>query len=328
MNATSKTAVGLLLALASMSMAFGQNAAKPISLVVPFSAGGFVDVVGREVALALSETMKQTVIVENAPGAGGIIAARKVLDATADGNTVILASPSQLILAGIVNKDVKFKSEDFRAVHMLGHSPYAIMVRADLPVRDTSELAELARSAAKKGAPLSYASVGFGTVNHVLAEDLSRRLEAPLVHIPYKGGADVMRDLVGGRVDIFINMYTAQQISLAEEGRFRFLSALSPVRQPLLPKVPAVDEAGPLKGFYAEVWSGLFVRRDVDDAVLANLNKSMAKVMAESKVSMALQENAGMRPARPNPSPAAVAREYAEGVQQMRELAKVAGIVN
>jgi len=308
--------------------AYGQIANKTITLIVPFQAGGHVDGIGREIAPALGDALNQTVVVENIPGAGGTIAAQRLLDAAADGNTLMLASPSQLVLAGIVNRSVKYQSEDFKPIHMVGTSPHAIMLRSGLPVNDIDDLVQLAADAARKGEPLNYASVGVGTLSHLLGEELARRIGSPLVHVPYKGGAEAMRDLAGERIDILINVYTAQQIGLAADGRFKFLVALSSARQPLLPDVPSADEAaGPLQGFYADVWSGVFARKDVPDSVISSLNLAMSKALAQARIRKALLDHSAMNVAQPQPSPAEVAKEYAAGVEQFRNLAKAAGLV-
>ncbi|MEJ5988621.1 tripartite tricarboxylate transporter substrate binding protein [Ramlibacter sp. PS3R-8] len=318
-------ALGLMVIAGAVLPAHAQSPAKPITLMIPFTAGGATDVIGRTLAQSLSETLKQTVIAENVPGAGGTIAGRRLLESPPDGSTLYMASPSQLVLAGLVNRELKMKAEDFRPIHMIGTLPYVIMARSDLPVRTADELAVLAREAARKGMPLTYASVGAGTLNHLLGEELARRIKAPLVHVPYKGGAEVMRDLIGARVDIFINIYTAQQIALAQEGRFKFLAALSAARQPLLPQVQTVDEGNVLKGWHTEVWSGLFVRTDTPEPVVQNLNKAMARVLSDEKVRKFLLDQAGLRAATPRTSTADVDKEYAAGVEEFRTLGRNAG---
>lgn len=315
----------LALALAS-TFAGAQSLPKATTLVVPFSAGGQIDAMARIVATSLGEALHTTVVVENVPGAGGVIAARKVLSAPADGLTLLAATPSQLVLAGLVNKDLALNSADFVPVHMVGTSPYVVFARSDLKASNADELAALARDAAKSGQPLTYASVGVGTLNHVLAEELSRRINAPLIHVPYKGGSEVMRDLAGGRVDLLLNIYTSQQIALAEQGRFKFIAALSPKRQPLLPNVPSVDEGKALKGFYSEIWTGIFVRQGTPESVVAGLNKGMVTVLSNEGVQKSLMDQTGTKAAKPLSSSHAVQDEYAKGLKQFRDLAVSSGL--
>ena len=302
------------------------QSAKPVSVLVPFNAGGQIDVMARVVAKELAETLKSNVVVENVPGAGGTIAAKKLLAAPADGTTIFHGTPSQLVLAGLVNKELILNKSDFVPIHMIGTSPYAIFARSDLKATTADDLVLLARQAAREGKPLTYASVGVGTLNHILGEELSRRMNAPLVHVPYKGGAEVMRDLAGGRVDILLNIYTSQQIAMAEDGRIKFLAALSPGRQVLLPKVPSVDEGVALKGFYSEIWTAFFVKAGTPAPVVDHLNKAMATVLAKDAVVRALLDQTGTKAAAPTTSPAVVAGQYAQGVKQFEDLARSAGL--
>ena len=285
-----------------------------------------MDVMARIISRELAETLKANVVVENVPGAAGTIAARKLLNAPADGTTIFHGTPSQLVLAGLVNKEFALRNADFVPIHMIGTSPYVIFARSELQAANADELVVLAREAARAGRPLTYASVGVGTLNHVLGEELSRRMNAPMVHVPYKGGAEVMRDLAGGRVDIFLNIYTSQQIAMADDGRFKFLAALSPARQVLLPKIPSVDEGIALKGFYSEIWTAFFVKEGTPAAVVENLNRSMAAVLSRDSVTRALLDQTGTKAAAPTTSTAAVSKQYAVGVKQFQELAASAGL--
>lgn len=303
-----------------------QSSPRTIKLVVPFAAGGQMDVMARIIADSLGKTMPANVVVENLAGAGGVIAARKVLNSPADGLTLFEGSPSQLVLAGLVNKDNAVNSADFTPVHMIGTSPYVVFARTDLPANNADELAELARESARKGTPLTYASVGVGTLNHVLGEELSRRIGAPMVHVPYKGGAEVVRDLVGGRVDLLLNIYTAQQVAMAQEGRLKFIAALSPKRQELLPQVPSIDESNSLKGFYASIWMGLFVKAGTPAPIVSQLNQAIAQVLANEEVRESLLEHTATRAAKPETSMDMVSAEYARGVKQFQDLAKSAGV--
>ncbi|PLC48482.1 ABC transporter substrate-binding protein [Pollutimonas subterranea] len=303
-----------------------QSPSRTFRLVIPFSAGGQLDVMGRIVAVSLGEALQANVVVENLPGAGGVIGARRVLKEPADGLTIFEGTPSQLVLAGMVNKENAIKSTDFVPIHMIGTSPYVIFARSGLQAKNADELATLAKESAKDGVPLSYASVGVGTLNHVLGEELSRRMGAPLLHVPYKGGADVVRDLAGGRVDLFINMYTAQHMSMAESGRFNFITALSPERQDRLPNVPSSDESSSLKGFYASLWTGLFVKAGTPAPILAELNQAMAKVLSDPVVQKTLMEQTATPAAKPAPSVDVVSAEYEKGIQEFSELGKSAGL--
>ncbi|WP_407713766.1 tripartite tricarboxylate transporter substrate binding protein [Comamonas testosteroni] len=315
-----------LISAVALPKVWADSSSRPITVVVPFAAGGQLDVMARVVSTALGEVLATSVVVENVPGAGGVIAARKVLAAPADGLTIFQGTPSQLVLAGLVNKELALNSKDFTPIHMIGTSPYVIMARSALRASSADELVLLAREAAQSGAPLTYASVGVGTLNHVMGEELSRRIGAPLIHVPYKGGSEVMRDLAGGRVDLLLNIYTSQQIALAGQGRFKFLAAMSTKRQPLLPSVPSVDEGHLLRGFYTEIWTGLFVKDATPAHIVANLNKAMTNVLASPAIQKSLLDQTGTKAAPPQTSRVEVQANYESGLQQFRLLAMAAGV--
>jgi tripartite-type tricarboxylate transporter receptor subunit TctC len=245
-------------ALTSASIAASAQAAfpnKPVSIMVPYPAGGLSDLIARLVNVPLSAKLgSQPVLVENVGGASGAIAAQKVLDAPADGYYLFQGSPNELILSALANKAVKFKPDDFTPISILGTTPLAIIARKDLKANNADELVVLARQAAREGKPLTYASVGIGSFYHLIGEDLSKKINAPMLHVPYKGGADVFRDLVGQQVDLFITPYGMPQVELNKTGRLKFIAALTPQRQPLIPDVQSVDEGVALKGYYQTIW--------------------------------------------------------------------------
>lgn len=304
------------------SMAIAQTyPTKAVSLMVPYPPGGLSDLIARMVNVPLAAKLgNQPVLVENLGGASGAIAAQKVLDAPADGYYLFQGSPNELILAGLANKAVKFKPEDFRAISITGTTPLAIVARKDLQANTADELVLLARRAAREGKPLTYASVGIGSFYHLIGEDLSKKINAPMLHVPYKGGADVVRDLVGQQVDIFITPYAKPQIEMAKAGRLKFITALTPKRQPLIPDVQSVDEGVALKGYYQTIWSGYFVKKGTPDAVAQQLNSALAQITTDTKFIDALaQQNQSID--KPQ-SLAEAAKVYAAGIKQFKDIAK------
>ncbi len=294
---------------------------KPVSIMVPYPAGGLSDLIARMVNVPLAAKLgNQPILVENLGGASGAIAAQKVLDAPADGYYVFQGSPNELILAGLANKAVKFKPEDFRAISITGTTPLAIIARKDLKANNADELVILARQAAREGKPLTYASVGVGSFYHLIGEDLSKKINAPMLHVPYKGGADVVRDLVGQQVDIFITPYAKPQIEMAKAGRLKFITALTPKRQPLIPEIQSVDEGVALKGYYQTIWSGYFVKKGTPEAIAQQLNKALGDVTTDAKFVEALaQQNQIID--KPQ-TLAEAAKTYAVGTKQFKDIAK------
>jgi tripartite-type tricarboxylate transporter receptor subunit TctC len=251
--------------------------------MVPYPAGGLSDVIARRVNVPLSKALGQPVLVDNLGGASGSIAAQKVLTAPSDGYLLFQGSPNELIFAPLAISSVKYKSEDFRQVHRVGMAPMAIIARADFPANNADELVAHAVKAAKDGKSVTYASVGIGSFYHLLGEQMSKVIGAPMLHVPYKGGADVFKDMLGGQVDLFLSPYGAPQVELAKQGKIKFIAALSPGRGPLLPQVPSTTESKLLKTFTAEIGTGYFVKRDTPEPVVQALHKAIQTVMADAE---------------------------------------------
>lgn len=277
---------GLLVSVAAHAQPYPN---KPVTMMVPYPAGGVSDVIARRINPALGKALAQPVLVENLGGAGGAIAAQKVLNAPSDGYYLFQGSPNELILAPLANAAVKFKTEDFRQVQRVALAPLAIMARADLPVSSADELAAYAVQQAKEGKPLTYASVGTGSFYHLLGEQMSKTLGVPMTHIPYKGGADVVKDLLGGQIDIFISPYAAPHVEMAKQNKIKFVTALSPQRQALIPHITTVQESkGALKGFLYEIGTGYFVKKDTPEPVVQALHKALTQVLADPEVKSGL----------------------------------------
>ena len=273
---------GLLLSVAALAQSFPS---KPVTLLVPYPAGGLSDVIARRVNTALGKALGQPVLVENLGGASGGIAAQKTLNAPSDGYILFQGSPNELIFAPLALSAVKYKPEEFRQVHRIAMAPMAIFARPGLQANTADEFAALATKAAKEGKPLSYGSVGIGSFYHLLGEQMSKMLGVPLLHVPYKGGADVNKDLLGDQLDIFMSPYGAPQVELAKQGRIKFIAALSPGRGPLMPQLPSTTESkGALKSFTAEIGTGYFVKRDTPQPVVDALHKALQTVLGDPDV--------------------------------------------
>lgn len=278
------TAAGFLFAASFLGTAFAQAfPTKPVTLMVPYPAGGLSDVIARTVNAPLGKALGQPVLVDNLGGASGSIAAQKVLNAPADGYLLFQGSPNELIFAPLAISSVKYKPEDFRQIHRVGMAPMAIMARADLPANNADELVAYAIKAAKEGKSMTYASVGIGSFYHLLGEQMSKVIGVPMLHVPYKGAADVVKDMLGGQVDIFMSPYGAPQVELAKTGKIKFIAALSPGRGPLMPQLPSTTESKLLKGFTAEIGTGYFVKRDTPEAVVQTLHKAIQTTMADTE---------------------------------------------
>ena len=309
--------VSLLLATASLAQTFP---AKPVTLMVPYPAGGVSDVIARTLNVTLAKHLGQPVIVENLGGAGGAIAAQKVLNSPADGHLIFQGGPNELILAPLSNSAVKYKSEEFRLVQMITINPMAVLARKDLPVSNGDELIAYAKKAADAGTPMTYASVGPGSMYHLLGEHMSKQTGIAMTHVPYKGGAPAQQDLMGGLVDIFMTPFGKSHGQLVDEGKLKVVGVLSSERQAMFKKAPTLNESKALKGFVFEMWSGYFVRKDTPESVVQALHKALSEVANDPAVRAALEAQAMVVP-RPQPL-TAMNKVYGDNIARYRAISK------
>ncbi|MBU3611043.1 tripartite tricarboxylate transporter substrate binding protein [Polynucleobacter wuianus] len=307
--------------LANLSTAGAQPyPAKPVSLVVPYPAGGVSDVIARIVSPSLAKKLGEAVIVENIGGASGGIAAQKVLNASADGYLVMQGSPNELILGPLANSAIKFKSEDFRLVQMIGSAQIAFLVRSDMPVKDVDSFLVYAKKSAQEGKPLSYGSVGPGSFYHLLGEQLSKETKIPMTHVPYKGAGPALQDLIGGQIDFFLAPYGKSHDELAKQGRIKILAMLNSKRLEGMKDYPAITESKGLKGFVYSIWTGYFVKKETPEPIMQTLNKALAEVLEDQAVKSGLDANSLLiaKPLSLNE----LNKVYGDGTAQFRAIAK------
>ena len=255
---------------------------KPVSLMVPYPAGGLSDIIARKITVPLAAELKQPVIIENLGGAGGAIAAQKVMNAPADGYFLFQGSPNELILAPLAMKAVKHTPGDFRLIQRMAMAPMAIVASKNFPANNPQEMVAEIVKRAKAGKPVNYASVGIGSFYHLLGEEMAKKLDAEMLHVPYNGGGPILQDLLGGQIDLFITPYGAPHVAMAKEGKTKFLAALSPQPQRLIPEVPSVDQAKELKGFHYTIGSGYYVKKGTPEPIVEALHRALTKVMFDA----------------------------------------------
>lgn len=296
---------------------------KPMNLMVPYPAGGLSDAIARIVERPLAKTLNQMVIVENLGGVGGALGAQKVLGAAADGQYLYQGSPNELILAPLALQAVKYKAEDFRFVQMIGTWPLAVLARPGLNVNTVDELVDLAKRSAASGKPLSYGSVGMGSLYHVLGAHFAQKIGAEMVHIPYKGMAPLLQDMGGNAVDVSFLVVGEQTIGLADAGRLKVLATLAPsgkVEAPFLAKYPSINDSKSIKDFSFNTWTGYFVRKDTPEAVVQHLNRALSNVMGDGEAKAGLTKIGGSIPTML--SLAEADREYAAQTARFRAIAR------
>jgi tripartite-type tricarboxylate transporter receptor subunit TctC len=224
---------------------------RPVRLVSPFAAGGNTDIIGRLLAPHLSERLGQNVIVENRPGAGSLIGSNYVAKATPDGHTLLVASGAFPSVAA-TSKTLPFDPvKDFAWVSLIVTYPFVVVVKADSPV---NSVADLIAAAKKNPGKLNYGSVGTGSVFHLAAELFNTMARTDLTHIPYKGGAEPVTELVAGRIDVIFTTLTGVYPQI-EAKRVKPIAIASSERSPQLPNVPTVAQT--LPGYDVTSFAGL-----------------------------------------------------------------------
>jgi tripartite-type tricarboxylate transporter receptor subunit TctC len=253
---------------------------RQITLIVPFAAGGSNDVVGRAIGKKLSEAWGQPVVVEDRPGAGGMIGTSAVAAAAADGYTLLLVS-STFTINPAIKKNMPFDTiKDFTPVAFIARSPLLLVASKQLPVKSARELLDLARS---KPGQITYASAGLGSINQIAAELIALSAGARFMHVPYKGGAPALNDLVGGHVDIYVSSLP-QVLQLARDGQARALAVTSAKRTALLPDVPTLAEAG-IAGVDLWSWWGIVGPAGMPANVVNALNAEIGKMLTSPELS-------------------------------------------
>jgi tripartite-type tricarboxylate transporter receptor subunit TctC len=238
----------------------------------------------------------------------------------ADGHLIFQGSPNELILAPLTNASLKYRSEDFRLVQMITINPLVMLARKDFPARNGDELMAHARKAAASGKPVTYASVGTGSFYHLLGEHMAKLTGVAMTHVPYKGGAPAVQDLLSGQVDLFMTPYGKGQVQMVAEGKLRATAVLSAQRQLLFPEIPTLDESQALKGFIFDIWAGYFVRKETPESIVQALHRALGEVATDATVRSQLEAQAMVVP-RPRPL-ADLATLYAENTSQMRAIAR------
>ena len=250
---------------------------KPITIIVPYTAGGASDVGARLFQNELSKTLDQSVVIDNVSGAGGALGVKKLLRSPADGHTLIYGSLSECVLVPLINPAAGYKTEDFAAIALMSTTPAALVVKPDFPANTIEELIVYARTNPGK---LSYGSPGIGTFQHLVAETIKNRTGTFMLHIPYRGGGNIMADVIAGQVDVGVTS-APNIIGLAAQGRIKVLGVTTAERLQVLPQVVSLRETPSLKGLDLQTWGMFLAPKGVPDAVLQKLNDALNTINAQ-----------------------------------------------
>ena len=277
------------LAAAAMSLpALAQTSSfpqRPVRIVVPYTTGGSNDVIARLLAQQLQETWGQPVVVENKPGAAGNIGASDIAKSAPDGHSLLLTNINIVSMnPGLIANMPFDPQKDFAPISLLGTTALALVVHSSVPANNVRELIDLAR---KGPGRLNYASSGNGSPQHMSAEMFKAMTKTSLTHIPYRGAAPAVNDLLAGQVQVTVGVVN-QLIPHIRAGKLKALGVTTRKRLAQMPDVPTLDEAG-VPGYESEIWLGLAAPAGTPPAIIEQINQATRKAMASADVISKLQ---------------------------------------
>lgn len=283
-------AVGAALAAGSPLLEAQQPSQKPTRIVVPFPAGGTMDFVVRLLANDLAQRLSQVVVVDNKPGAGTVIGVDSVAKAAPDGHSLVAIGNSFTVNHTLVSNLPYRSLEDLRPVTLLTRTPNVLVGRPTLAPRT---LPELIAAAKKEPAPFTYASVGNGSIQHLAGEMLKSSAGIDLTHVPYKGQAPALNDLLGGQVDLMFGNLP-ELLPLVQSGKLRAYGVSTLARAPLAPEIPTIAEQG-IDRFETVAWFGMLAPAGVGDAMAGRLSEEIGASLKSADLSKRLTER-GLEP--------------------------------
>ena len=274
------TTAGLVLALALAPAFAAGYPDKPITLVVPFPPGGATDTVARVLGKGMGQRLGQTVIIDNKAGAGTAIGAGAVAQAAPDGYTLLISSNTTFTVNPALKGKLPYDAQkSFESIGLIGTSPLVLLATPSLPANNVKELVALARTRPGK---LAYGSFGNGTTSHLAGEMFKVVTGADILHVPYKGSAPAMTDLIGGQVQLTFDTNVAA-LPMVQSGKVKALAVTSARRSPSMPNVPTVAEAG-YPDYEMVPWITIVAPRGLPPAVQKALGKALADTLADASV--------------------------------------------
>jgi tripartite-type tricarboxylate transporter receptor subunit TctC len=290
---------------------------RPVHVIVGLAAGGPTDLVARLVAQWLSEHMGNQFVVENRTGAGGTLATETVINARADGYTLLFAGPTVTISASLYRK-LSNVLDELTPVGIVMRVPNLMVVTPSLPVRTVKEFIDYAKA---NPGQISMASSGVGASPHLSGEYFKFMTNIDMVHVPYRGSAAAYPDLISGKVDVLFDNLGGPVLEMVRAERLRALGVTSAQRWPLLPGVPAIAETVP--GYDVNVWYAMFAPRNTPPEIVTLLNTALKTAVAEPKIVARFNQDGGVPTTM---SPDQLAKFLAEDVANWRKMVDAAGI--
>jgi tripartite-type tricarboxylate transporter receptor subunit TctC len=293
---------------------------KPLTMLVAFPPGGPADVLARAMQPTMSRVLGQPFIIENLPGAGGALAAQRLLSRPADGYTLIMGSPNEAILAPLANSSAKYKAEEFALLAPISTHPLVVMARNDLPFNSLEQLIVDGKKPGSKS--LTFGSPGYGSMYHIVSEYMAQTTGAKLLHVPYKGATPMLQDLVGQQIDITILPNLGASTQLLESRKLKAINVLDTQRMRTLPDTAAISESGLAQKaeLVHSVWLAVMARTGIPADRQKVLLEASQKAIQSAEMIKALEQS-GVQPMKPQ-SLEASAKFYADEVAKFQKMAR------
>src|SRR5437868_15211554 len=276
--------IAALLLLAALTPVHAEYPTRPVTLVVAFTPGGPSDVLARILGKKLEQILGQPFVIENRPGAGGNVAAEQVARAPADGYTLLNGNNSILATNAALYKKINFDPEtDFAPISLIGSQANILVVNPQVPARTMAELIALAKANPGK---INFASSGHGAAAHLAGELFKAEAKIDIIHVPYKGAAPALQDVIAGHVQMMFAT-AASVVPHIQDGKLRALAVATLKRTAVFPDIPTIDELG-IKNFDATTWHGMVTRAGAPPEVVATLNRALVAALEDPAVKKSL----------------------------------------
>lgn len=296
--------------------------AKPLSLVVPYPAGGASDTAARIFGESIGKSLKQQVVVENYGGGTGLIGANKVLSAQADGYTFFHGSINEVFLAPMLNPSARYTPKDFSLVAPISEAHIVLLARNGLQADSLDKVIALAKQSSAK--PLTYATVGIDSIYHLMGEALAARVGASLLHVPYKGGAPALQGVAGGEVDLAILPYQTSFDAMQTQGRLKVVTSFSKELPTPLAHIPLISQSKLVPDFAYTISGGYFVKQGCPAERVSILRNAIGAALLSPDIRARLEAE-GRTVAQPIDSQAAANQVFDQYLQRVAELMRTVG---
>ncbi len=321
-NLLTTVAAAALAAAPLGAMAQPAYPTKPITVIVPFAAGGPTDALARVLTARMGEALGQTMIVENVGGAGGTIGVNKAAKATPDGYTILFTHMGTLAVNIALYKTLPYDSQkDLEPVGLGGTNPMVLVTKKDLPAKDFKEFEAFVKANQKKA---QYGMAGIGAASHLGGLMLNSMMKVDVLEIPYKGTGPALNDLVSGTFDYMVDQ-AVNVLAQINSGNIKALGVSTLKRLPQLPNVPTIDEAG-LKGYEVTIWNGFFGPKGMSKDHIAKINDALVKALADPGVTKRLTELAVDLPSKEEATPEALRAQLKASIDKWVPAVQAAGV--